>query len=327
MKKMTIGKYRGLQRLADDRGFICMCALDHRGSLAKMLQEGTGEAPSYQDMVDFKFDVTGALSKYSSALLLDPVYGAAQTISANVLSSSAGLAVSLEETGYEGGAEARVSRALDGWNAAKIRRMGGDAAKLLLYYRPDNEVASEQRALVEKLSSWCEEQDLAFICEPVGYAMGDEAKTGRYSRLKPDVVIETAREISPLGIDVLKAEFPADARVETDVSLMLENCKRLDEASQVPWIILSGGVDFDLFVRQVEIASKAGACGFLAGRALWQEATSIKSREERQEFFRTTVADRLRILNSVANAYGTPWHKRVATPVIEEGWYQSYQQA
>lgn len=325
MKKMTIGKYRGLQRLADDRGFICMCALDHRGSLAKMLKEGTGEAPSYQDMVDFKYDVTGALSPHCSAILLDPVYGAAQTIGANLLSSSAGLAVSLEETGYEGESESRVSRPLEGWNAGKIRKMGGDAAKLLLYYRPGNDVAPQQQALVKKLASWCEEQDLAFICEPVGYAMGDEAKTGQYSQLKPDVVIKTAEEITPLGIDVLKAEFPADARVETDAKVMLDNCKRLDSASQVPWIILSGGVDFDLFVRQVEIASKAGACGFLAGRALWQEATSIKSREERQEFFRTTVVDRLRILMSVANAYGTPWYRRISAPAIEEGWYQSYQ--
>lgn len=325
MKQMTIGKYRGVQRLADERGFVCMCALDHRGSLGKMLKEGTGTQPSYQDMVDFKFDVTGALSPYCSAILLDPVYGAAQSIAANLLAGQAGLAVSLEETGYEGGAEARVSRPLEGWNAAKIRKMGGDAAKLLLYYRPDVEVAEQQRALVEQLASWCDDQDLAFICEPVGYAVGDEAKSGRYSELKPDVVIKTAEELTPLGIDILKAEFPADARVETDEKVMLENCKRLDGASQVPWIILSGGVDFDLFVRQVEIASKAGACGFLAGRALWQEATSITSREERQDFFRTTVADRLRILMAVANAYGTPWHHRVSAPVVEEGWYQSYQ--
>jgi tagatose 1,6-diphosphate aldolase len=105
---------------------------------------------------------------------------------------------------------------------------------------------------------------------------------------------------------------------------MLENCKRLNEASQVPWIILSGGVDFDLFVRQVEIASKAGASGFLAGRALWQEATSIKSRQERQDFFRTTVVNRLRIIMAVANAYGTPWHHKVAAPDVAEGWYTQY---
>jgi len=324
MKKMTIGKYRGMQRLSDERGSICMCALDHRGSLEKMLKEGTRSAPSYQDMVDFKYDVCGALSPHCSAILLDPVYGAGQAIAADVLAGGTGLLVSLEETGYAGDAEGRVSRALEGWNAAKIRRMGADGAKLLLYYRPGGAVAAQQRALVEELAAWCEEQDLAFIVEPVGYAIGDEAKSGKYSKLKPEVVIKTAAEITPLGIDVLKAEFPADPKTEKDDGVMLENCKRLNEASQVPWIILSGGVDFQLFVRQVEIACKAGASGFLAGRALWQEATSIASREERQEFLETTVVDRLYLLMAVANAYGTPWYEKVSAPMIEEGWYKSY---
>ena len=324
MKKMTIGKYRGMQRLSDERGSICMCALDHRGSLEKMLKEGTRSAPSYQDMVDFKYDVCGALSPHCSAILLDPVYGAGQAIAADVLAGGTGLLVSLEETGYAGDAEGRVSRALEGWNAAKIRRMGADGAKLLLYYRPGGAVAAQQRALVVELAAWCEEQDLAFIVEPVGYAIGDEAKSGKYSKLKPEVVIKTAAEITPLGIDVLKAEFPADPKTEKDDGVMLENCKRLNEASQVPWIILSGGVDFQLFVRQVEIACKAGASGFLAGRALWQEATSIASREERQEFLETTVVDRLYLLMAVANAYGTPWYEKVSAPMIEEGWYKSY---
>ena len=324
MKSMTIGKYRGVQRLADKRGNICMCALDHRGSLAKMLKEGTGAAPSYQDMVDFKYDICSALSPHCSAILLDPVYGAAQNIAAGVLAKGAGLLVSLEETGYEGGAEARVSRALAGWNAAKIRRMGADGAKLLLYYRPGNDVAAQQRALVTELARWCEEQDLPFILEPVSYAMGDEAKTGAYAMGKPEIVIRTAAELTPIGVDVLKAEFPADAKQEKNPATMLDSCKRLNEASKSPWIILSGGVDFDLFVRQVEIASKAGASGFLAGRALWQEATSIKSRAARQEFFQTTVVDRLNIIMSVANAYGTPWHARVSAPVVTEDWYTSY---
>jgi tagatose 1,6-diphosphate aldolase len=324
MKKMTVGKYRGIQRLADSYGSISMCALDHRGSLAKMLKEGTGSAPSYQDMVDFKYDVCSALSPHCSAILLDPVYGAAQGIASAALAPRTGLLVSLEETGYEGGAESRLSRPLDGWHASKVRRMGADGAKLLLYYRPDVDVAARQRALVQELAAWCDEQDLAFIVEPVGYAVGDEASSGRYSRIKPEVVIKTAAELTPLGMDVLKAEFPADAKSETDLGVMLENCKRLNEASQVPWIILSGGVDFDLFVRQVEIASKAGASGFLAGRALWQEATSIKSRQERQDFFRTTVVNRLRIIMAVANAYGTPWHHKVAAPDVAEGWYTQY---
>jgi len=310
--------------MSNERGCLSMCALDHRGSLQKMLKEGMGREPSYEDMVAFKFDICRALSPYCSAILLDPVYGAAQAIAANVFSGKAGLLVSLEETGYEGGGEARVSRSLEGWNAGKVRRMGADGAKLLLYYRPDVAVAARQRALVTELAARCDEQELAFVVEPVGYAVGDEAASGRYAQMKPEIVIRTAEELTPLGIDILKAEFPTDAKAEKDESKMQEYCKRLDGASRVPWIILSGGVDFRLFVRQVEIACRAGASGFLGGRALWQEATSMASREQRQEFFQTTVVDRLRLIMAVADAYATPWYKRAEAPAIVDGWYRSY---
>ncbi len=324
MKTTTIGKYRGLQQISNDKGHITMCALDHRGSLKKMLGKGMGSDPSYQDMVYFKQDVCEALSPHASAMLLDPVYGAAQSIAGGVYAPSAGLLVSLEETGYTGDTGSRVSRELEGWGAHKVRRMGASGAKLLLYYRPDVEVAAQQRDLVKKLAADCAAQDLAFIVEPVGYAVGDEGSSGRYSALKPDIVIQTAKEITPLGIDVLKAEFPVNMTPESDVQAMSDYCKRLDEASEVPWIILSAGVGFEDFVREVEIACKAGASGFLGGRALWQESTGMKSREQRREFFQTTVVDRLRILTAVADAYGAPWQKRVAPPTIAENWYTSY---
>ena len=83
-------------------------------------------------------------------------------------------------------------------------------------------------------------------------------------------------------------------------------------------------MDFSWFQREVEIASKAGASGFLAGRALWQEATTMKTRDERVEFFNTTVVDRLRVISALADAYGTPWFNRVAAPTIVEGWEAGY---
>jgi hypothetical protein len=51
-------------------------------------------------------------------------------------------------------------------------------------------------------------------------------------------------------------------------------------------MLLSAGVDFESFRKQVKIACKAGASGFLAGRALWQEGTQIRSRDERMIFSR-----------------------------------------
>lgn len=132
-----------------------------------------------------------------------------------------------------------------------------------------------------------------------------------FAGIKPKLVIETARQLTSLPIDVLKAEFPAEMDYEEDQGRVFYLCQQLNEASRVPWVLLSGGVSFDVFSRQVEIACKAGASGFLAGRSLWQEATSIASRTERLRFLERTVAPRLDHLANIANTYGTPWYSRV----------------
>jgi tagatose 1,6-diphosphate aldolase len=83
-------------------------------------------------------------------------------------------------------------------------------------------------------------------------------------------------------------------------------------------------VSFELFHRQVKLACQAGASGFLAGRALWQEATQISSRQERLAFLETTVAKRLESLTELANAYGTPWHTKIEAIKVDESWHQNY---
>ena len=325
MRRLSIGKTRGLQQLANDRGILGMCALDHRGSLMRMLNEKHPGDVSYQMMVEFKLDLCEILAPHASAILLDPVYGAAKAIAAGVLSTDTGLLVSLEATGYSGEAEARVTDILTDWSVGKIKKMGATGVKLLLYYRPDVDVAARQLSIVRQVADDCLSMDIPFVLEPVSYKVGRaEVDPQGFAAVKPRLVIETAKEVTALPIDVLKAEFPADLRYENDHGRLLDLCQQLDEASQVPWVILSGGVNFDLFYRQVEVACQAGASGFLAGRALWQEATQIMSRRERSKFLETTVVERLKALSNLANTHGTPWHTKSEPGEIAEHWYSSY---
>lgn len=325
MRRLSIGKTRGLQQLANDRGILGMCALDHRGSLMRMLNEKHPGDVSYQMMVEFKLDLCEILAPHASAILLDPVYGAAKAIAAGVLSTDTGLLVSLEATGYSGEVEARVTDILTDWSVGKIKKMGATGVKLLLYYRPDVDVAARQLSIVRQVADDCLSMDIPFVLEPVSYKVGRaEADPQGFATVKPRLVIETAKEVTALPIDVLKAEFPADLRYENDHGRLLDLCQQLDEASQVPWVILSGGVNFDLFYRQVEVACQAGASGFLAGRALWQEATQIMSRRERSKFLETTVVERLKALSNLANTHGTPWHTKLDPGEIDERWYSSY---
>ncbi len=313
----SIGKLRGIQQIADDNGIFLMCAADHRGSLKRMLGRGDPDSVTYKDMVDFKTDLADAVRDVASAVLLDPIYGAAQAISAGSVRGGVGLIVSTEASGYEGGSADRRTNLLASWGPAKIKRMGASAAKILLYYNPDiPEASAHQRSVIEALSKDCAEADLALVVEPVAYPSRPnetDADRAEFATLKPRLVIDTARELSLIPMEVLKAEFPTDAAFERDEAKMLGYCQELDAATPVPWVLLSAGVGFDGFVTQVRIASQAGASGFLAGRALWQEAVGLPTREERRNFFRTVVVDRLGQLAEVAREHGRPWWSKYTT--------------
>src|SRR2546426_3184461 len=93
-----------------------------------------------------------------------------------------------------------------------------------------------------------------------------------FANHKADTVIRTAEALSPLGIDVLKAEFPGDPKVTTNADELRKNCERLSRATKVPWVVLSAGADFNVFRGLVEVACHGGAPRFLAGRAIWEGA-------------------------------------------------------
>lgn len=330
MTNISIGKLRGLQQLADSKGMMTMCAIDHRGALRRALNGTNSAAVSYQEMVDFKLDLCQAVAPFASAILLDPEYGAPQAIAAGVLPGPKGLLVSMEKTGYAGDSMARVTELLPGWHVKKAKRMGASAVKLLVYFRPDlKDVARKQLDLVARLADQCLKEDIAFVVEPVSYPIGEGRSSSKeFAEIKPGLVIETARLITALPIDVLKAEFPADIKFEQDERKLLRLCQELNEASRLPWVLLSAGVDFDSFKKQVEIACKAGASGFLAGRALWQEGARIVSRKKRMSFFRNTAAPRLQELTEIADSQGKPWYLRLGAedgnfPPVAEGWYRT----
>ena len=328
---LSIGKLRGLQQVADDNGFLTICAIDHRGALQRAMNEKNPDAVTYQDMVDFKLDLCRAVAPFVSAILLDPVYGAAQAIAAGILPGHIGLLVSLEKTGYSGEKTARITELLPGWSVEKVKRMGASAVKLLVYFRPDlKEIASRQLDLIAKVADQCIKEDIPLLVEPVSYPVEEVGVSApKFAEMKPKLVIETARQITSLPIDVLKAEFPADMDFEQDEKKLLHLCQELDQASQLPWVLLSAGADFETFKKQVEIACKAGASGFLAGRALWQEGVQIRSREERMNFFKSTAAPRLKELAEMVNRYGKPWYTKMGSDegdfeATNEGWYEQY---
>jgi tagatose 1,6-diphosphate aldolase len=321
------GKLRGIQQLANARGVITVTALDHRGSLKQSLQRAMPDRKiGYAEVVEEKLRMVRVFAPHSSAVLLDPVYGAAQAIASQMLPGNVGLIVALEESGYEGGNEARVTPITEGWSVGKIKRLGAAAVKLLLYYHPQAPSARQQEELVVQVAEECRRYDIAFLLEPMSYPLepGQKKESAEFARQKPDIVLESARRLSGLGIDLLKSEFPDDPHYEHDEARMREHCQLLTAISPVPWVILSAAERFSVFQRLVEIACEEGASGFMVGRAIWQEAMTLASAAEREQMLQTTSLSRLEILNALANYRARPWYEQYPQPAVVEGWHRSY---
>jgi len=330
-KQLTIGKIRGLQQIATPSGLLAMCAMDHRSGLVSMMEETQHDKPDYAEIVQMKLDMCSALGPYSSGILLDPEYGAAQCIASGALRGQTGLLVSIEATGYRKDPDGRLTVLLRDWSVEKIKRMGASAVKILVYYRPDiSKLAAKQLKVIDRVAGDCIKYDIPFLVEPKTYHVeGEAVDSADFARSLPQMVIETARQITALPIDVLKAEFPADMKYEQDEDRLDGYCRQLDKASSVPWVILSAGVDYDTFKKQVTIACRAGASGFLGGRAIWQEAAEMDSRDGRGRFLSGVAVKRMQELVEIAGRYGRPWYskfdlsaEKLADPGA--GWYTGY---
>jgi tagatose 1,6-diphosphate aldolase len=319
-----LGTRRGLEACASPRGTFAVLALDHRQNLRRELHPDVPETTTYAEMVAFKQAVIRALAPHATGSLLDPEIGAAQCIADGSLPGRAGLLVAIEATGYEGPATARVSRVLPGWSVEAAKRIGASAAKLLVYYNPDAANAADQERFVADVAAACRAADFPLFVEPLGFDPASGGKlTGEARRV---CVIETARRLTALGGDILKAEFPYDAGV-TDEAAWADACAELDAAARVPWVLLSGGVDDATFERQVAAACDAGASGVLVGRSVWAPAATMAP-ADRDAWLASEGRRRLERLVNLVDGAGTPWHARpnpvTAAPLPGDGWYRAY---
>jgi tagatose 1,6-diphosphate aldolase len=321
MQTLPLGKLRGLQLCSSPHGVFTILALDHRQNLRRALNPGQPEAVADADLTRFKLEVAAALANEATAVLLDPEFSAAQALAAGMLPRHAGLVVAVEATGYTGDPTARQSRILPGWGVEKARRMGASMVKLLVYYHPDSRQAAEIEDFVSQVADECRRYEIALMLEPLSYSLDPHGERLSSSE-KRYVVVETARRLTPLSVDLLKAEFPLGAS-ETDESTWAAACAEISAASVTPWILLSAAVDFETYLRQVTVACRAGASGVAVGRAVWKEAVSMEA-QARAGFLKTLSRQRLARLAGLSNALAKPWMDFYSAPVLEPGWHKAY---
>jgi len=305
---MTLGKTRHLQKLTNKHGIFTMIAIDHHDTLIELIRQRQGGLePTAEVITAEKERLARALASHASAILLDPIYSVESLIKQHIIPGRVGIMVAREASSYTDNDPGRETVLLADWNAAAIKRVGADGVKLLLYYHPDSSQAAYQENIVRQVAQECQEADIPFLLEPICYPIkpGQSKNDPDFAAERPEIVLESARRLAPLGVDVLKAEFPAAGQQFDDFTMRMY-CRRLTELIGIPWVLLSAGVNFQNFQRQVKFACEEGASGFVVGRAIWQEAVETPDPDRRADYLNKIAVSRLRILADVANYRAKP---------------------
>jgi tagatose 1,6-diphosphate aldolase len=238
---------------------------------------------------------------------------------------------SVEDEDYKPATATRTTRFRENWGTKQMKMLGVDVCKLLWFFRPDSIVADHQREVIRRLAEECAALSLPLVVEPIWYPLeGEDPKSDAWRERRVAGIIESAREANALGTDMLKVEFPGYVDSDAGKAKALAACQELDGSVNVPWVILSAGVNYDSFKTQVEIACNAGASGFLAGRSIWRDAASTKDAELREKAS-LDAANRLAELANITRACGKPFNPQLEgqelTQAFPEFWYEKWQRS
>lgn len=322
MMALTEQKKAYIRQLSDENGVISALAIDQRGALKKMIAKYKNADATAEEIIDFKKIVSTELTKYASAILLDPEYGLP---AAKVRDTEAGLLLAYEKTGYDATVAGRLPDILSVWSVKRLKAAGADACKFLLYYDVDesDEINEQKKAFMERIGSECVAEDLPFFLELVSYDASDaDSSTKAYALKKPHKVIEMMKEFAKpcYNVDVLKVEVPVnmnyvegygEGEIAYTKAEAMAYFKEQAAATDLPFIFLSAGVTAELFQETLRFAKEAGSTfnGVLCGRATWAngvEAFITKGEKGAYEWMETQGRKNIEELNAVLKETATP---------------------
>lgn len=273
MTTLTTLERRAMSRLSTPGGGMLIVAADQRNGMRQAMSDDPSTV-DHEGLAAAKSDLVRHLGNRAPAILLDPEVALPQVVDDGTLDAHTGLVVALDASGFattNGGL--RRTRYIEGMSPRRVRELGGDAAKMLFYLRPD--LPDDERDVIEEIGRLvraCEGEGVLLIVEILTYRLDGESEEA-YRESFPVLVTEATRLCVAQGAKVLKLPYPGSA----------EACDAVHRAAQgVPWAVLSAGVDHTTFIEQVRTAVRHGSAGAMAGRSLWKDclSTSAVVREE-----------------------------------------------
>ncbi|WP_312952495.1 sulfofructosephosphate aldolase [Superficieibacter sp.] len=249
-------------------GGFAMLAVDQREAMRMMFAAaGTTSPVADSVLTDFKVNAAKTLSPYASAILVDRQFSYPQVVEQNAIAKSCAMIVAADAF-IPGNGIPVDSVAIDkSINPQAVKQDGAKALKLLVLWRSDED-AQQRLEMVREFNEMCHSNGLVSIIEPV---VRPPRRSDKFCR--EQAIIDAAKELGDSGADLYKVEMPLYGKgAQQD---LLAASLRLNEHINMPWVILSSGVDEKLFPRAVRVAMTAGASGFLAGRAVWSSVVGL----------------------------------------------------
>ena len=244
--------------------YFLMLALDHRDSFMKIV--GTEDE---QKLVEAKKEIISSLIYQFSGILIDQKIGfkAYSLLNIDLLKP---FLLPIEKSGYKETGDGRFNELAS--TVEEIKDMGASGVKLLIYFNKKDRSAKKQIETAKTISEECKKNDTPFFLEIVNYAQGSD-------------VLDSVKIFKQEGVNpaVFKIEYPGSDQKCLEVTNFLED---------TPWILLSRGVTYEQFLKQVISASQNGCQGFLAGRSLWQDYFTITYTNKKLEFLNTELPRR-----------------------------------
>ncbi|HTK07367.1 MAG TPA: tagatose 1,6-diphosphate aldolase [Ktedonobacteraceae bacterium] len=288
--KISKGKFAAIQACMNERGTIAALAMDQRSSLKRTLEKAGATSVTDATLAAFKQTVTSVLTRYASAVLLDPEYSLSAL---ETRAPGTGVLLSYERSGYDPSVKGRLPALLTHWSVRRLAEAGANAVKVLLYYNPFDEqsINDQKHAFIERVGAECASQDVAFFLEPLAYDDNYDILSADFARVKPEYVTAIMREFSRAryGVDLLKVEIPINTaylagskayKGDTavyDYATAQEHFRTAAAVAEKPFLYLSAGVNDDVFRESLEMAAEAGVSfsGVLCGRATWKDGIPI----------------------------------------------------
>lgn len=292
MSAMTTAERRGYQQICGDEGAMMVIACDQRGGMRTLLAKTAEEQAKISNaMLGLtKMDIAAYLARPAGCVLVDPLCAVPGLVDEGVLHRSTGLLIGLDASGFDLTPEGyRISNMVEGITARRVRELGGTGAKIMIYLRSDvAEANTVNMATLERVIAEFAAEDLLLVVEFLTYALPDEAPEA-YAAKIPSLIEGGSKLCLDAGSKVLKIPYPGTPQACANITAM---------CGDVPWAVLSAGVDHATFLGQVETSMANGASGVIAGRSLWKDCISL-DRSVTKERLETIAVPRLREIQAV----------------------------